>query len=129
MNKSTLLHGDCYDIIPSLSDCSIDLAICDPPYSLDNHGKGGGFFNKDTGRQYLNKLDAVDCCEFTPEPMLDLLEPKMKSFYGYFFCNKTLISKYVSWAENRKYSYDVLVMAKENAIPAHNGHHQNLSEA
>ena len=36
-----LIHGDCYEIIPTLEDKSIDLIVTDPPYRLGNT-KGGG---------------------------------------------------------------------------------------
>lgn len=36
-----LLHGNCYEIIPTLPDASIDLICTDPPYKLGNT-KGGG---------------------------------------------------------------------------------------
>lgn len=47
----------------------------------------------------------------------------MKKFYGYFFCNKTLIVPYIQWAIQNKFNYDILVMAKSNPIPSYNNHH------
>ena len=47
----------------------------------------------------------------------------MKKFYGYFFCNKTLVEEYIRFARENKFQYDVLVMAKSNPIPAYNNHH------
>ena len=47
----------------------------------------------------------------------------MKKFYGYFFCNKSLIADYINFARENKYQFDVLVMAKSNPIPAYNNHH------
>ena len=39
-------HGDCMDYLPDMSDKSIDLAICDPPYGINvgqaAMGMGGG---------------------------------------------------------------------------------------
>lgn len=47
----------------------------------------------------------------------------MKKFYGYFFCNKTLVKNYIQWAEDNKMNYDILVMGKSNPIPSFNNHH------
>lgn len=47
----------------------------------------------------------------------------MKNFYGYFFCNKTLVVPYIQWAIKNKFNYDILVMAKSNPIPSYNNHH------
>lgn len=35
----TLFHGDCLDILPTLSADSIDSVVCDPPYGLSFMGK------------------------------------------------------------------------------------------
>lgn len=44
--QSVFLHGDCMDMLHSLADKTIDLAIVDPPYgiALDRMtmGAGGG---------------------------------------------------------------------------------------
>lgn len=29
-----VLHGDCFEILPQLSESSVDLVFCDPPYNL-----------------------------------------------------------------------------------------------
>nr|UVN03805.1 MAG: DNA methylase [Bacteriophage sp.] len=47
----------------------------------------------------------------------------MKKFYGYFFCNKTLVVPYIQWSIKNKFNYDILVMAKSNPIPSYNNHH------
>ena len=40
-----LLYGDCYEIIPTLPDNSIDLVITDPPYDFCGQVHGGGMFS------------------------------------------------------------------------------------
>ena len=34
MPNITLLHGDCFDFLPSITAKSIDCVICDPPYNI-----------------------------------------------------------------------------------------------
>lgn len=125
-----LRHDDCYKIIPTLEDKSIDLVITDAPYSFQGIHGSGMFSEKNYekyGRtrdiQMLKDLEKLDSVTFEPSRLLDMLLPKMKVFYGYFFCNKMLIADYINWASKHKFSYDVLVMLKQNPIPAHSTHH------
>lgn len=113
-----LLKGNCFELIKEIPDKSIDLVIVDPPYSFGS--KGGGFYNN---REYLDSLDSINCCKFEPYDFLNMLKPKLKKFYGYFFCNKTLVEEYLKFARENKYQFDILVMAKSNPIPAYNNHH------
>lgn len=118
-----LRQGNCLEILKDISDNSIDLVVTDPPYKFEN--QGGGFYakNNSTKRQYLENLKSIKCCEFEPIEFLNIIKPKMKKFYGYFFCNKSLVQEYIKYAKDNKYQYDILVMAKSNPIPAYNNHH------
>ena len=119
--ETKLLHGDCYELIPTLPDKSIDLVITDPPFSLDIKYGGGGLYKKGQKRvDTLNELRKLNCCEFFPSEFLDLLLPKMKDFYGYFFCNKTLVDEYIVWAKHHNFKFDLLIMIKLNAGAAFN---------
>lgn len=115
--------GDCLELIKEIPHRSIDLVVTDPPYKLEN--QGGGFYakNSSTKRTYLDNLKKINCCDFNPHNFLNLLKPKMKKFYGYFFCNKTLIENYIKFARENNYNFDILVMAKSNPIPSFNNHH------
>jgi DNA modification methylase len=118
-----LLQGDCLEELKNIADKSVDLVVTDPPYKFDN--KGGGFYakNSSTKRVYLDSLRESKCCEFEPTALLNILKTKMKKFYGYFFCNKSLVESYIRFARENKYYYDILVMAKSNPIPSFNNHH------
>lgn len=118
-----LIHGDCYTIIPTLEDNSVDLVITDPPFEFSN--KGGSLYKDTVRAETLNELEKLNCCEFKPEDFLDLLLPKMKFFYGYFFCNKMLVDQYIVWAKKHNFKFDILTMCKSNPVPAKNGHHLN----
>lgn len=118
-----IFNGDCLEIMKDIPNRSVDLVVTDPPYKLET--QGGGFYakNKSTQRTYLNDLKDINCCEFDPIEFLDVLKNKLKKFYGYFFCNKTLLTPYIQYAIDNKYNYDVMVMAKSNPIPSFNNHH------
>lgn len=115
--------GDYAEVLNTIPDNSIDLIVTDPPYKFEN--QGGGFYShkEPTYRQYLDSLEKIQCCEFEPTVFLNAVKPKLKQFYGYFFCNKTLVDEYIRFAKENRYQYDILVMAKSNPIPAYNNHH------
>lgn len=125
----TLYYGKQEDIIPELADKSIDLVLTDPPYQFS--GTGGGFFggwsenydSKHKPRVYMNELQDANCLNFSPIPFLTSLKRLLKKFYGYFFCNKELVDIYIQYAKNNKLMFDILVMAKNNPLPACNSHH------
>lgn len=122
--STQLLHGDCYEIIPTLPDNSIDLIVTDPPFKFQT--AGGSLYKKQASRaKTLAQLENLECCDFSPKDFLDLLFPKMKMFYGYFFCNKLLIADYLNWAIEHNFKFDLLTMNKKNPVPAKNGHHLN----
>jgi site-specific DNA-methyltransferase (adenine-specific) len=115
-----LFLGDCLDILPELEP--VDLVLTDPPYNFES--SGGGFYGNWHGnghepRQYISKLENLDCVDFDPEEFLSVLPVK----YAYFFCNKTLVVQYLSYAKNYGLLYDLLVMHKSNPIPAKNSHY------
>lgn len=118
-----IYNEDCLDGIAKLENKSIDLIVTDPPYKFEN--KGGGFYakNNSTQRVYLDSLRNIKCTEFNPTEFLNTVKPKMKTFYGYFFCNKSLVEDYIRFARDNKYHFDILVLAKTNPIPAFNNHH------
>lgn len=128
-----LIHGDCYEIIPTLEDCSINLVITDPPYKLGNT-KGGGLYKLVNGEEEANnpykrkatnsitELHSLSSTDFDARKFLELIKPKMKKFYGYFFCNKILVPDYLNFATENKYSFEILILHKQNPIPARNNH-------
>lgn len=117
-----IFHGDCRDILPNIDP--VDLVLTDPPYNFE--ACGGGFYGvkwhglTSEPREYLNDLKAIACDKFDPIETLNILLDKFQT--GYFFCNKTLIAKYLNHAETNGLLYDLLVMFKTNPIPAKNNH-------
>lgn len=121
----SLYNGSCYDIIPSLPDASVDLVVTDPPYRIDPH-KGTGVYGNNV--VCLDELEKLESMSFEPKKFLDLLKPKLKKFYGYFFCNKFLVKEYLEWADDSRMKFDIFTLLKSNPLPAWGGHHLNDTE-
>jgi DNA modification methylase len=107
----TIYHGDCRDVLPSVQ--GVDLVLTDPPYNFES--KGGGIHSR---RDYTNRLEAINCCDFNPEWFLPLLPTK----YVAMFCNKVLLPVYIKWAEYVGVNWDIHVMVKSAPTPAFNQH-------
>ena len=122
IKENMLYQGDCFELLKEIPDKYIDLVITDPPYNFLS--KGGGFYadNNSSKRDYADKLRKLNCCDFNPREFLDSIKTKLYMFYGYFFCNKTLINEYINFALENNYMFDILVMAKSNPIPSKNNH-------
>lgn len=131
MSDIKLFHGNCYEIIPTLPDKSIDLIVTDPPYDFKAQITGRGMFSDKNAERYgrkravgmLNELEELDSTRFEPRKFLDMIKPKMERFYAYIFCNKTLVPDYLNWVLEQKFSFDILVLNKVNPVPAHSTHH------
>lgn len=121
----SLYNGSCYEIIQSLKDASIDLVVTDPPYRIEPH-KGTGVYGNHV--VCLDELEKLESMSFEPKKFLDLIRPKLKKFYGYFFCNKFLVREYLEWADSNKFLFDILTLLKSNPLPAWGGHHLNDTE-
>jgi modification methylase len=52
MDDAAILEGDCFDLLPTLPERSVDLVFADPPYNLQLNG--------DLWRPNLTRVDAVD---------------------------------------------------------------------
>ena len=92
-----LYHGDCYEILKNkIANDSIDLVVTDPPCDL-SIGGGGGLVKKEN-KKHLDELKELKSTSFEPEHLLYALQPKFKNgvFNGYFFCNKSLVARYIN---------------------------------
>lgn len=124
-NGITIYHGDCREILPTLS--GISLVLTDPPYRFQS--QGGGFYGAWDGnghqpREYLDKLAALDCVDFVPADLLAILPPCP----AVICCNKDLIADYLLWARGRQWLFDVHVLWKSNPIPAKQSHYLHDAE-
>lgn len=82
MANIDIKQGDCYKLIKSLPDNSIDLIITDPPYLLVP--KGGGSFMKT--RKYVDEIEPMK--NGVDTNMLDQMCRVMKKITFIFFAQE-----------------------------------------
>jgi len=98
-----------------------DMVFTDPPYNYAQI-TGAGIFKKAVVK--LGK-DISEISEFNPSEFLDtlLLYFEKDSINAFIFCNKDLIHRYLNYAVENKYSYNVLTWHKKSFIPLSGSHH------
>ncbi len=106
-NGITIYHGDCREILPTLSKC--DLLLTDPPYELT--ASGGGIGAK---REYLTSIDGELDGGFDTE----ILKP----FHNWMvFCAKKQLPEMLSLAAQRRWM--LVTWNKPNPTPLVNANY------
>ena len=111
---TTLLHGDCLELMKDIPDGSVDLIVTDPPYL---HVKGGMKSKKyNVGTWNANSHMVTGMSDFARAEIhrfLDLSIEKMKKASMYIFCSKLQLVHYFEYiASHKKLKYDLLVWDK-----------------
>ncbi len=109
--------GDCLQIIPLLEKDSFDLVVTDPPYDLDINKSAGGITERESVKVYKAILNEKFGNGFDIDRLIKIIDPKMTTFNGYFWCSKRQISTYLNFAESVGYNYDLLTWHKNNPPP------------
>ena len=129
-----LFNGDCLEVMDKLIEegVKVDAIICDPPYELENHGKGKNKFLENHGKgknEFKNrKLVNENHIEFISNGFdYNIVFDKMLKLQNkaniLIFCSNKQVSKIMSYFENKKLSTTLLVWNKTNPIPLCNGKH------
>lgn len=119
-----LILGDAYAEMAKLPDRSVHCVVTDPPYEFVTKGKisGGGFMQKEN-KQHFNKIEQTIGLRFDPIQLLAEIQRLCINLNCYIFTNKTLLTKYIGFAEEHNYKWDLLIWHKPNAMPIFNAHH------
>jgi len=124
---SILFCGDCKEIIRNIAFCkekyiAPSLIVTDPPYEFV--ARGGGMYKDSKSMEKIRELgtDTFDFDKYVPQLL------SWQSFISgyvnaYFFCNKSLIGRYIEAAEKIGSSFDILCMERMKSPPNHNGHY------
>jgi site-specific DNA-methyltransferase (adenine-specific) len=101
-----------------------DMVFTDPPYNIQTEGGCKGEVGKALKKQ---GKDIEFIADFEPKEFLNVLPCVFnKNMNAYIFCNKELLPSYLNWAVENRYSYNVLVWKKPNAIPIGDSHRPDI---
>lgn len=127
LGKHRLMCGDSTSIddVEKLMDGEkADMVFTDPPYNIQTNGGCKGKIGKALRKQGEN-IEFIS--NFEPEEFLNILPCVFnKNMNAYVFCNKELLPKYLNWAVENKYSYNVLVWKKPTSIPIGDSHRPDI---
>lgn len=127
LGNHRLMCGDSTSIddVEKLMDGNkADMVFTDPPYKLETKGGCKGEIGKALRKQG-NDIEFIS--NFEPTEFLNVLPTVFNNnLNAYIFCNKDLLPTYLNWAVDNKYSYNVLIWKKPNAIPIGDSHRPDI---
>lgn len=116
LKKCTLIHGDCFSVLKSLPDNSIDLILTDPPYNIAKYSTGNLKF--DWRSDINNDLAEWDLEEFNPFDLVDEFNRILKPTGNLFvFCSYNLIGEYHKAFDTVFDTFQFMVWHKTNPVP------------
>ena len=121
-NINTIINGNCYELIKSIPDKSIDLIVTDPPYDLETSEK---ITDNEIGRTFKNCNEQLkEINEGIDLKILDEFIRVMKKPNIYIWCNKKQIIEYLNYfVTKHECSFEILTWCKTNPIPLCGGNY------
>jgi len=101
-----------------------DLVFTDPPYRMEAEGGSNQWVGRSAAKVGESIKEIID---FEPAAFLETLPSYFdKQMNTYIFCNKDLIPDYLTWANTKKYAFNLLFWKKPNALPLGGQHRPDV---
>lgn len=120
-SKITLYQGDCLEYFSQVPTGSVDLIVTDPPYQIDNTKAGGKSRLCKRIQSAQDELTGSNLTEGFDKRILDEMLRVCKAPNLYIWCNGKQIPMYLDYfVKEHGCTFDILIWAKTNAVPAFN---------
>lgn len=118
---NTVVHGDCFDILPKIEDNSIDLVVTDPPYGLTEAGNMERFVNgvPTVDQWEWDNFEDEEYEKFSERYIKEIARVLKPGRWAYIWCGDLMPG--LLWRIGRKYGLKgkcQIIARKRNAAPS-----------
>lgn len=125
-----LYCGDCYEVLKDIADKSVTLVHSDPPYVVHSGVQNSKMFEeKGINRQQKGLADADISDGFDMDAVFAELERICKTPNYQLWCSKKQFPELLNYAIDKGYSWQDIMLYRNNALPNLNGKYQDKDYA
>lgn len=119
-----LFLGDTFEVLPTLSDNSIDLIHTDPPYLIHSDDNMGEMMEKKARKSY-DKLIKADISDSFDYELFNDFKRICKNINYQIWCSKKQFIDYLFMAKDNKWNWQDICLYRNNALPNVRGKYQD----